>query len=627
VSRTGGQPSKEHGWITAQNETSAKLVVRGSGRSVLVFAPFESRRLRDDVCAGFRESLERLEELRCVSVRPDEPERPNPALGFVGVGFWLVVLWLIGGIFFSSPWYWIGGLFGAAIIALGGYLAYRGDPALVPLIISLLLVLTIGVIGPAAVVYFGGDVHAAVDQVREDEDELAFLTLIGRGLQWTFIVIASILPALLFFMFDRVKLVTLRQSFERGMLRFDPTVSTLSDVRARYGPQMEEVYGRERPRSQGLLAVPSDEEKAPQNSSRRVLPDRRGPVVMVTVVITIGWILALLNPDVQAPLANAQQVVLLFEPQRSPVVFAFLGAYVFSLNSVLRSYVRSDLRPKSYTHIVVRIIVAVVFAWVLEALFFATPQVSTGEDALLVLAFLVGMLPETLLVRLQEVGRQFVGKVGRLPQLVERYPLTDLEGIDIYDRARLLDEGVGNIEGLAHHDLPSLMMYTRIPVGRLVHWTDQAILFLHVAATSETNGASERRLARLKAYGIHTATDLEAACRYRADRVKKGSTGKPAHEELEAFLYLLGETTAGRGRPLPRIEVILDALKDEQWMTNLRYWHAGCHDAQQTLELDGDGNLVDVGCDPSRAEAPPDVSGDGAANGGRARTATRARAG
>jgi hypothetical protein len=624
VKKPGNQRPEKHSWITVENETDTRLVVPGSGESTLVLAPFERRRLRDDVCASFVHGLERLEELRCVSVRPDEPERPNPALGFVAVGFWLVVIWLIGGIFFSSPWYWIGGLLGAAIIALGSYLAYRGDPALLPLIVSLLLVLSIGVIGPAAVVYFGGDVHAAVDQVLEEEDELAFLTLIGRGLQWAFIVIASILPALLFFLFDRVKLVTLRQSFERGMLRFDPTVSTLSDVRARYGPQMEEVYGRERPRSHGLLAAPGGQEKARADETRRVLPDRRGPVVMATVVLTIGWILALLNPDVNAPLESAEQIVLLFEPQRSPVVFAFLGAYVFSLNSVLRSYVRSDLRPKSYTHIVVRIIVAVVFAWVLEALFYSTPQVTTGEDALLVLAFLVGLLPETLLVRLQEVGRQFVGKVGRLPQLVERYPLTDLEGIDIYDRARLLDEGVGNIEGLAHHDLPSLMMYTRIPVGRLVHWTDQAILFLHVAATSESNGASEQRLTRLKTYGIHTATDLEAAHRRRAEKVPKGEAGTPAAEELDAFLYLLGEATAPGGRPLPRVQVILDAIADEQWMTNLRYWHESSHDTLRTLELDGNGDLVEVGWDLSPVPAAPDVTGDGA-NGGRGRKAVAAK--
>jgi hypothetical protein len=625
--RDAQQPARKPGWNTVQNETDAKLVVPGSGGSLIVFAPFECRRLRDDVCASFRRSLERLEELRCVSLRPDEPERPNPALAFVAVGFWLVVLWLVGGIFYSTPWYWIGGVLGAATIALGGFLALKGDPGLLPLIVSLLLVMTIGVIGPAAAVYFGGDVHEAVDRVLDDGgDELAFLTLIGRGLQWTFIVVASVLPALLFFLFDRVKLTTLRQTFERGMFRFDPAVSTLSDVRARYGPQMDEVFGRERLGPQRGIADGSGQEKAPRSGERRVLPDRRGPVVMATVVITIGWILALLNPDVEAPLESAQQIVLLFEPQRSPVVFAFLGAYVYALNAVLRSYVRSDLRPKSYTHIVVRIIVAVVFAWVLEALFFSTPQATTGEDALLVLAFLVGMLPETLLVRLQEVGRQFVGKVGVLPQLVERYPLTDLEGIDIYDRARLLDEGVGNIEGLAHHDLPALMMYTRIPVGRLVHWTDQAILFLHVAATSESDGDSGDRLTLLKTYGIHTATDLKATHDAVVSRSSTEADGQATTAgDLDAFLFLLGESPSENGRPLARLQVILDAIEDEQWMPNLLHWHGGGHNRLRTLELDAKGNLVEVRGDPSRPAAGSEPGGDGA-NGARRRTAARASA-
>jgi len=80
--RDAQQPARKPGWNTVQNETDAKLVVPGSGGSLIVFAPFECRRLRDDVCASFRRSLERLEELRCVSLRPDEPERPNPALAF-----------------------------------------------------------------------------------------------------------------------------------------------------------------------------------------------------------------------------------------------------------------------------------------------------------------------------------------------------------------------------------------------------------------------------------------------------------------------------------------------------------------------------------------------------------------
>ena len=132
----------------------------------------------------------------------------------------------------------------------------------------------------------------------------------------------------------------------------------------------------------------------------------------------------------------------------------------------------------------------------------------------------------------------------RLPALYERYPLTELEGIDIYDRARLLEEGVGNIEGLAHHDLPELMMQTRIPVGRLVYWTDQAILFLHVATTvdgsQETSTVRTQRevqehgysqLRILQEHGIHTATDLMNAYDAAEER---------GVEKLDAFLSLLG---------------------------------------------------------------------------------------
>jgi hypothetical protein len=566
------------GWITVQNETASKLVIPGSGGQRFVLAPLECRRLRVDKCEHFKESLERLEDLRYISAWPDEQERPNKALAFVALGFWLVVFWLIGGIFFSSPAYWLGGLVAVGAIALGLLLAAHCDPALIPLIVSLLLVLTIGVIGPAGAVYFGGDVHEVVDQVVDgNPDKLDFLTLIGRALQWMFIAVASLLPALLFFLFDRVKLVTLRQRFEREMLRFDPSVERLSDVRARYGPGMDEVFGPV-PQHPGAVTTALSAGEKPKAGSRRMLPDRRGPVVMATVVITLGWILALMNPDIEAPLPSVQDTVLLFEPQRSPVVFAFLGAYVFTLNAVLRSYVRSDLRPKSYTHFTIRIIVAVVFAWVLESLFLSSPRATTGEDALLVLAFVVGMLPDTLLVRLQELARSFAKSMRKTLSLVERYPLTDLEGIDIYDRARLLDEGVSNIEGLAHHDLPSLMMYTRIPAGRLVHWTDQAILFLHVAATSDEGTAAEERLARLKAYGIHTATDLESA---------RDAAESRGQRELEAFLALLDDEPAA-GRPPPsRIQVILDAVADEQWMRNLRWWHRGDYDdVPKTLLLE-----------------------------------------
>jgi hypothetical protein len=170
------------------------------------------------------------------------------------------------------------------------------------------------------------------------------------------------------------------------------------------------------------------------------------------------------------------------------------------------------------------------------------------------------------------------------------------------------------------------MMYTRIPVGRLVHWTDQAILFLHVAATSESDGDSGDRLTLLKTYGIHTATDLKAAHDAVVSRSSTEADGQATTAgDLDAFLFLLGESPSENGRPLARLQVILDAIEDEQWMPNLLHWHGGGHNRLRTLELDAKGNLVEVRGDPSRPAAGSEPGGDGA-NGARRRTAARASA-
>ena len=41
--------------------------------------------------------------------------------------------------------------------------------------------------------------------------------------------------------------------------------------------------------------------------------------------------------------------------------------------------------------------------------------------------------------------------------LDEPAPLTELEGIDLYDRTRLAEEGINNVEALAHTDIVELM--------------------------------------------------------------------------------------------------------------------------------------------------------------------------
>ncbi len=165
----------------------------------------------------------------------------------------------------------------------------------------------------------------------------------------------------------------------------------------------------------------------------------------------------------------------------------------------------------------------------------------------------------------------------QLNAMFEPLPLTGLDGIDLYDRARLETEGVTNIESLAHHDLVDLMLQTRIAVPRLVDWTDQAILYLHLGIAGDDRDERGRSaLDILRRHGIRTATDLESAYRKARER--------GADEERELLTLLPPE---GDGEP-PRLRVILDALEDDEWMDALRYWHDPSHQQEQTIRYPED---------------------------------------
>ena len=80
----------------------------------------------------------------------------------------------------------------------------------------------------------------------------------------------------------------------------------------------------------------------------------------------------------------------------------------------------------------------------------------------------------------------------------EDTPLTVLDGMDIYERTRLEEEGITGVQALARHDLVDLILSSRIPVPRLIDWLDQALLFQHAKAA----------FGQLRARGIRTATDF-----------------------------------------------------------------------------------------------------------------------
>ena len=332
-------------------------------------------------------------------------------------------------------------------------------------------------------------VSAAVPSIAESQN---LLEIRAPLVLLTFVAVSTAVPGLLFFMFDRQRLNTLRDRFEQQIFRLDPNVCTLSDVYARYGSQINEAY-----------FAPDGKTTIGQATQRR------GPVVLATFTLGVGWVVALTTVRLSQSTAEPSTVT---EAVQNPVAFAFLGAYFFSVNLCLRRYSRNDLRPKAYSAITVRVLTSIILAYLLHA----TVTVQPDNPVLLAAAFLTGIVPETAFTLLRETFRNRAIKQATT-ELQEPQPLRSIEGIDIYDRSRLLDEGVSNIEALAHDDLVDLLLETRIPAGRLVDWVDQAILCLHLLepqdvtadAGATTPGTQAR--SRLRSLGITGASGLMAA--------------------------------------------------------------------------------------------------------------------
>jgi len=323
------------------------------------------------------------------------------------------------------------------------------------------------------------------------------------GLQTLFLGLAITFPAFLYYAFDRQRAAALRTRFLADAFRLDDHLATVGEVEARYGDRMKDAFGS----AGGRLA--SDDRV---RSGRR-----RSPVVVATLVLSLALVVAFV--DVGATGRDGPLLVL-FTPTAAILPFAFLGAYLFAVLTSLRSYLRGDLLPKAYSQIAARMLVVVTLAAVLGALSQAIAPSATDQPSysawLLALAFFAGLVPNTALQFLSESTRRVFPLWGGA-RMSEPQPLTMIEGIDLYDRARLEQEGVTTIGGLVYGDLIDLMIQTRIPTGRLVDWLDQAVLQIYTgtdadAPDNQTPAAARAAWASaVRACGVRTASDLLAA--------------------------------------------------------------------------------------------------------------------
>jgi hypothetical protein len=387
-------------------------------------------------------------------------------------------------------------------------------------------------------------------------------TGLARLLLLSFVCAATLFPGLLYFIFDRKRADVVRESFESQIFRLDRHVSNLQDVRARYGARLRELYG--------------DTDEA--GGSTKLRFGTRWPVLIGTCAMAGGWITVLLLPALHLavrPDHVAADVLAMFTPSVNNFSFGLLGAYFFALQLIARRYARGDLHPKTYSMITARIFVVIISSWVVG-------MVSGDTTATRAFVFVVGVLPEAIYLALREVLAQKLGSL--LTDLTSRLPLTHLPGVDLYDRARLEEEGVTNIEGLAHCDLVDLMLSTNVPAPQLVQWVDQAILYLRArelpAAETDATKATSLLDAMHRA-GVGRASDLMTMSFDNCKRLDAA----PSEDVLAAVQAISGDAMAQRARALARL------LAMDQWFADIAYWRTWQQPATVICEVGADGQV------------------------------------
>jgi hypothetical protein len=488
-----------------RNQTPDRLIVDGT-RTRLVLAPLQRLRVGGDpgLVLGASAFAARRDHALDWEREPVRSARLVAAAWLVGAGIMsaaigLVDLWFTERLRVLQIGLGVGFLcafVGAVVVASGGHLAAStpsdefSDPAkthggvgqitrdfAVAAMQGLALVLMVGLAFgvPAGAIYYGTELSDVVRLHSWHDAELiqgpgAQDIVVARLLQLVLLILVSLVPALMFFQFNREKLTTLVDRWLHAIFRLDPSVQTVADVDAKYGRRVEEFYGT------------SLTGEAPRKRFRDL-----SPVIIATALIAIGWIVVLLNTDGNGRGLPTMQE--LFRPIPTPMTMAFLGAYFLSIQVALRGYVRGDLKPKTYNVITVRVLIAVILAWAMQALW-------GSNNLVLALSFLAGIIPNTVLIRIRAWAMPKVE--SDKSELSTRSPLTVIDEIDVYERTRLEEEGITNVQALARHDFIDLILSSRIPVPRLIDWLDQALLYQHVPES----------ITALRRVGIRTATDF-----------------------------------------------------------------------------------------------------------------------